>query len=200
MENAVSTAEPEVEVKPAGYTLYRFNVNEYYRMAEVGILSADDRVELLEGQIVAMSPIGNRHAGHLDRIADLLSPLVRHQAILRMQGPVRLSYRSEPQPDLTLLKRRDDFYTNGHPGAADVLLIVEVADTSTRSDREQKVPLYARFGIPEVWLVDINAGAVEVYREPAADGYRSKEVRRREDTLDITAIPGVTLNIDDVLG
>jgi Uma2 family endonuclease len=135
-----------------------FTVAEYHKMAEAGILSEDDRVELLEGEIVAMSPIGSRHAGLVNRLNRLFSQRAGDQVVVSVQNPVRLGGYSEPQPDLALLRPRADFYTSSHPGPEDVLLAVEVAETSAAVDREVKVPLYARFGVPEVWLVDLAGG------------------------------------------
>jgi hypothetical protein len=132
-----------------------FTVAEYHKMAEAGILSEDDRVELLEGEIVAMSPIGSRHAGTVKRLLDQFIPLQgARRVILSVQDPIRLGEYSEPQPDLALLRPRADFYASSHPGPEDVLLIIEVADQSAAVDREVKVPLYARWGIPEVcWWI-----------------------------------------------
>lgn len=127
-----------------------FTVEEYHRMAEAGILREDDRVELLEGEIVEMTPIGSRHAACVDRLNQLGVRGVGPRAIVRVQSPVRLGERSEPQPDLTLLRARPDFYAHAHPGPADVLLIIEVAEASADADRTVKMPLYARAAIPEV--------------------------------------------------
>src|SRR5438552_12280642 len=133
----------------------RFTVEEYHRMAEAGILSEDDRVELIEGEIVQMSPIGPRHSACVDRLNALFTSRLRRRAIVRVQNPIVLSRWTEPQPDLTLLRPRADFYAERHPGPADVLLAVEVAETSGVYDRGTKLALYARARIPEVWLVDV---------------------------------------------
>ena len=125
-------------------------------MGQAGILGEDDRLELLEGEIVEMAPIGSRHQSVVDRLTRLFSNRVGDAAVVRVQGPVRLGDDSEPQPDLLLLRRRADFYATAHPGPEDVLLLVEVPDTSTEYDREVKLPLYARHGIAEVWLVGLD--------------------------------------------
>jgi Uma2 family endonuclease len=177
-----------------------FTVEEYYRMAEAGILSEDDRVELLEGEIVEMPPIGSRHASSVDRLTQLFAERVRHRAILRVQNPVRLGPRTEPQPDLALLRPRPDFYAQAHPGPQDVFLIVEVGETSADFDREIKVPLYARAGVPEVWLLDLGAGHVEVYREPTAQGYRDVHRLQRGQRLAPEAFPDLDLAVDEILG
>ena len=177
-----------------------FSVAEYHKMAEAGILSEDDRVELLEGEIVAMSPIGSRHAACVDRLTQYLVGEAGSRAIVRVQNPVRLGEHSEPQPDLALLKPRPDFYATSHPGPEDVLLVVEVAETSAAVDREVKVPLYARFGVPEVWLVDPAADRVEVFREPSAQGYREARVLRRGDAVAPVLLPDLLVPVDAVLG
>src|SRR5262249_48453126 len=151
---------------------HRFTVADYHRMAEAGILDEDDRVELIEGEIVDMTPIGRRHQARVDHLAELFFRGLAEKVIIRVQGSIRLSDLSEPEPDLVLLRRRADFYADADAGPADVLLIVEVADTSLPHDRDVKVPLYARAGIPEVWLVDLNGESVGVHREPGPQGYR----------------------------
>ena len=150
---------------------HRLTVEDYYRMGEAGIFREDDRVELIEGDIIDMAPIGSRHAGTLKRIASLFRDAVGKQAIVSVQDPVRLDRHSEPQPDLALLRWRDDYYTSAHPQPADILLIVEVAESSLAYDQQVKVPLYARYRIPEVWLVDIPARIVWVYRQPDGNRY-----------------------------
>lgn len=154
---------------------HRLNVDEYYRMAEAGILGPDARVELIEGEIIDMAPIGSRHAAVVRQLAHILHQNVGDQAIVSTQNPVRLDEYSEPEPDLALLRPRDDFYAAAHPGPGDVLLIIEVADTSLRYDREIKIPLYARHGIPEVWLVDLENERLLRFLEPGPDGYRTEE-------------------------
>jgi Uma2 family endonuclease len=131
---------------------HRLTVADYYRMAEVGILAPDARVELIDGEIIDMAPPASSHAGTVDYLLEVLGLAARGKAKVRVQNPVRLSEYSEPQPDLALLWPREDFYRARHPRADDVLLIVEVAASSLRFDRKKKVPLYARHGVPEVWL------------------------------------------------
>lgn len=133
----------------------RFTVREYYRMAQAGILTKDDRVELLEGEIVEMAPIGPRYAGAVDRLTELFVRNFAGAALTRVQNPIHLDEHTEPQPDLALLRPRADFYTTGHPTPEDILLVVEIAETSADVDRDVKMPLYARSGIPEAWLVDL---------------------------------------------
>jgi Uma2 family endonuclease len=176
-----------------------FTVEEYHRMAEAGILSEDDRVELIEGELVAMSPIGSRHAACVARLTALLFP-VEGRGILWVQNPIRLGARSEPQPDVALLRYRPDFYASAHPGPEDVLLVVEVAETSADSDRSLKIPLYARYGIPEAWLVDLLEERIEIYCHPTPQGYRSLHIAHRGETVSPALIPSLTVAVDEVLG
>lgn len=175
----------------------RFTVHEYHQMAEAGILTEDDRVELIEGEIVDMAPIGSQHAASVARLTVLFSR-VQGRGIVWVQNPIRLGEHSEPQPDLTLLKPRADFYAKAHPGPEDVLLVVEVSDTSAEYDREVKLPLYAQAGIPEVWLVDLATEGVEVYRTPTPQGYREARQLRRDQRLAPQAFPTLDLAVDDL--
>jgi Uma2 family endonuclease len=177
-----------------------FTVEEYHRMAEAGILSEDDRVELIEGELVTMSPIGSRHAACVKRLVRLLDRAVGDRAIVGAQDPIRLGARSEPQPDVALLRYRPDFYASAHPGPEDVLLVVEVAETSADSDRSLKIPLYARYGIPEAWLVDLLEERIEIYRHPTPQGYRSLHIAHRGETVSPALIPSLTVAVDEVLG
>lgn len=141
-------------------------------MAEAGILPEDARVELVEGEIVTMSPVGKRHMAAVKRLMDLLFPLQQaRKALLQVQDPLRLSPESEPQPDLTLLSYRENFYRDKVPEAEDALLVIEVADTSLDYDLTVKLPLYAKAGIPEVWVVDLARDRVHVFRKPQGEGY-----------------------------
>ncbi len=132
---------------------YYFSVDDYYRMADAGVFPIDARVELIDGEVVEMFSIGNRHIGAVIRLTTLLSRKVGASALVSVQNPVRLNDFSEPQPDIALLKPRKDFYSNAHPTPAAALLIIEVADTSVNFDRRVKLPLYARAGIPETWVM-----------------------------------------------
>ncbi len=156
---------------PARPRIHRYSVHDYYRMAETGILPRNARVELIEGEILDMTPIGSRHASWVDRLAKHLHDACGDRAIIRVQNPVRLSDLSEPEPDIALLKPRVDYYAEHHPGPQDVLLIVEVADSSLDYDLDVKLPLYARYGIPEVWLVDTNKPGITRYSQPAEGAY-----------------------------
>lgn len=177
-----------------------FTVDEFHRMVQAGILTEDDRVELLDGEIVQMTPIGSKHAACVNRLTRLFSGRVGDRAILSVQNPVRLSERSEPQPDFALLRPRPDFYASAHPGPEDVLLIVEVAETSVEVDRQVKAPLYARAGIPELWLIDLAGEGVEVYRRPTPKGYQDVRRLGRGQRLSPVMFPDLDLGSDDVLG
>ncbi len=178
----------------------RFTADEYHRMGQAGILGEDDRLELLEGEIVEMAPIGSRHQATVDRLNRLFSARAGEEAMVRVQGPVRLGEDSEPQPDLVLLRRRSDFYASAHPGPDDVLLLVEVSDTTAEYDREVKAPLYARRGVVEVWLVDLEAEAIDVYRGPTAQGYHEVSRLGRGDDVSSQAIHQLEVAVDEVLG
>lgn len=178
----------------------RFSVDEYHRMAEAGILHEDDRVELIEGEIVQMSPIGSRHAACVGRLTHLFALRLGTRVQVWVQNPIRLGHRSEPQPDLALLKLRPDCYAGAHPGSEAVFLVIEVAETSAEYDRHVKLALYSRAGIPEAWLVDLAGDAVEVYRRPGAAGYAQLERWGRGERLSIDAIPEWACTVDDVIG
>jgi len=150
---------------------HRFSVEDYERMGRAGILREDDRVELIDGEIVDMPPIGSGHAGCVKWLANALARSVGGSAIVAVQDPLCLGEHSQPQPDVLLLRWRDDHYRRAHPMAGDVLLLVEVAESSAAYDRQVKVPLYARHGVTEVWLVDLEAGTVEVHPPPRGAGY-----------------------------
>jgi Uma2 family endonuclease len=179
----------------------RFTVADYHRMAETGILGEADRVELLDGEIVEMTPIGPPHASVVPRLTRLFSNQVGQHAIVSVQNPIELAVvDSEPQPDLTLLHPRADFYATQHPGPVETLLVVEVMDTSAERDRRLKLPLYARAAIREVWLVDVGAERIEVYRQPEPDGYRQTRILRRGESTAIEALPDLAIRVDDILG
>lgn len=179
----------------------RFTVDEYDRMVKVGILTKDDRVELLDGEIVEMAPIGSPHSSVVDRLTRLFTLRFGERVIVRVGGPIALVEQdSEPQPDLTLLKPRDDFYRRGHPGPADVLLAVEVMDSSVERDRRLKLPIYARAGLAEVWLVDIPADHVTVHRRPGGARYLDGVDFRRGERLAAATFPDVIFAVDGILG
>ena len=153
------------ELKADWVARHKLTVDDYYRLGEAGILREDSRVELIAGELIDRAPIGSRHAGFINKIAERLRAGSGQTAIVAIQNPLRLSTESEPQPDVALLRPRADYYAEKHPEPADVLLVIEVADTSLRYDREIKIPLYAQHGVAETWLVDIEKRQVMVYDE-----------------------------------
>jgi Uma2 family endonuclease len=177
-----------------------FTVDDYYKLAEAGILKEGDRVELIDGEIVKMSPIGNRHASCVMRLNAIFNQRAGQLVIVNVQNPVRLNQYSEPQPDITLLKPRGDYYSNSHPTPGDVLLIIEVSDTTLAYDRMIKIPLYARAGIPEVWVADLAGDRVEAYSEPVNGSYQKTRRAARGETLTPERLPTVSVSVDDVLG
>lgn len=176
-----------------------FTVDEYHQMMQAGILSEDDRVELLNGEIMEMAPIGSRHAACVTRLATFFFRL-QQRAIVWVQNPIRLGERLEPRPDLALLQPRADFYASAHPGPGDILLGVEVAETSVDYDQQVKLPLYARADIPEVWLVDLQRGRVEVYCGPSPQGYTVHRRVRRGQSLSPQSFPDLLLSVGNLVG
>jgi Uma2 family endonuclease len=177
---------------------HRLTVAEYYRMGEAGILAQDAHVELIEGEIIDMPPIGSPHAGTVDYIADALRLACSEQAIVRVQNPVFLDLHSEPQPDIALLRSRPDFYRSAHPTPADVLSIIEVADTSLAYDTQIKLPLYALHGIPEVWLADLPNRQFLVHRTPTPTGFRDAQTLTNLLAVTPLLLPGVSVDLSNV--
>jgi Uma2 family endonuclease len=176
-----------------------FTVKEYHSMVRVGILGEDDSVELIEGEIAEMTPIGSRHAAIVNRLTRLFSDNLGRRAIISVQNPIRLGEHSEPQPDLALLRPRPDFYSPAHPGPEDILLVIEVAEASADYDREIKVPLYARWGILEVWVINLEGEAIEVYQRPSSEGYHEMKTLRRGDHLSPGSFAELKLPFDEIL-
>ncbi len=182
----------------------RFSVAEYHKMGEVGIFSEDERVELIEGVIIEMAPIGSKHAGTVKELNWLFSNnLQRSEARVGVQDPIILDDGTEPQPDISILKPKDDTYTSAHPRPDDVLLIVEAADTTVEDDRAVKLPRYAAAGIPEVWIVNIPERKIEAYRIPRGEkedaGYKIRVEYYEDETLNPEAFPNVKIGVADVL-
>lgn len=177
-----------------------FNVDDYHAMVEAGVLREDDRVELIRGEVVEMVPIGSPHVACVARLNRWLVQCAGDRAIVSVQGPVRLSRVSEPQPDLVLLKARSDFYESALPAPQDVLLAIEVADTSLHYDREVKVPLYAESGIPELWIVDLAGRGVEVYSKPEANRYGTLLRVAQDEALQVAALPECRIKVSEILG
>jgi Uma2 family endonuclease len=185
---------------PGWAARHRFSVDAYHRMGETGILLPADRIELIDGEIIEMAPVGSPHIGAVFALNRLLTQPAPPGVIVSIQSPIRMGDRSEPEPDLALLRARPDGYrTPPPPSAADVLLIIEVSDTSLRYDREVKLPLYARHGVPEVWIVDLAARAVEVHRGPDEETYAKATTHGGSETLRPLLLPGVDIPVRDIV-
>ncbi|MGI8905171.1 MAG: Uma2 family endonuclease [Candidatus Sumerlaeaceae bacterium] len=176
-----------------------FTVHEYHRMGETGVLTPEDRTELIDGDIVQMTPMGSRHAGIVATLNKYFVEQAKERYILFPQLPVRLGTFSEPQPDLLLLKARKDFYTSALPTSQDVLLIIEVSESSLKFDHSVKIPLYAKHGVKEVWIIDAGAGKVEVYRKPGKMGYLEVRTYKRGDSITLSQIKGMNVAVSEFL-
>jgi Uma2 family endonuclease len=180
MSVAAETIRPDAQTQPPVHTeeippRHRWTVAEYFKMGEAGLLMEDDWVELIDGEVIDMSPIGSPHAGQVNHLGALLSYHLFGKAVVASQNPVILGDHNVPQPDIAVLRWRDDYYKTAHPRPQDVLLVIEVSDTTVHYDREIKVPLYARHGIPEVWLLDLQERVLEIYRNPEQGKYQHIE-------------------------
>jgi Uma2 family endonuclease len=172
-------------------TRHRLTVADFHRMADVGIFQEDDRVDLIDGEIIDRAPIGSGHAGTVMALNHLLARALGDRAIVLVQSPVVLPEHSEPEPDLTLLRPRQDFYRSGHPLPGDILLIIEVADTRVAYERHVKIQLYARHGIPEVWLVDLEDRRLHAYTSPSASGYLECRILQHRECSRLRSCRGV---------
>lgn len=187
------------------FPIRAISVSEYHRMGEIGILSEDERVELIDGVLKKMSPKGTKHTASVSKLANLLPRLLEGKAWLRVQDPIVLNDDTEPEPDLALVKPRDDDYAEVHPCPDDVLLLIEVSDTSLDEDREVKLPRYAASGIPEVWIVNLVENIIEIYRKPLFSddgtcfGYRTLTNFVKGDALIPQAFPDLEITVSDIL-
>ncbi len=172
--------------------------DEFQRMGEAGVFEPDARLELIEGEIIEMPPIGPPHSGRVNTLTRLFIQRAGDRAVVSVQHPAVVSDRSVPQPDLALLAARSDDYATAHPRPADVLLLVEVSDTTLRFDLHRKVPLYARCGIPEVWVVDVNDSVIRVFRDPAGGGYRTSFVAGPGDRVACGLMPEVFVESGEI--
>ena len=179
-------------------TRHQFTVDDLKQFVAAGVLSEDDRVELIEGDLIDMSPINEPHEDVIDMFIDHLVPQISATARVRFGSPVRLSDLSLVQPDLSVVRRQR--YRTSHPVPDDVLLLIEVSDSTLSFDLRTKTPLYARTGVPEVWVVDVNARVIHRFRQPEGSTYRVAEEFRSGDTLTIEALPHVSLAVADIFG
>ena len=195
-----SRGNPQVAIQLA---TRRFSVREYRRMIDAGVLAEDEHVELLDGAIVPMSPTSPRHAAHVARLGELLRSLLGDRAQVREEKAIDLEPSTQPEPDLSIVRVRSDFYSGSHPTAGDVLFLVEVADTSLERDRGVKLALYARAGIPAVWVLDLPGDRLWVSSAPQGGEYTDPAEFRRSDgdrRFPVPGVPGVSVTADEVLG
>lgn len=177
---------------------HRITVDEYYRMAEVGLIAPDARTELIEGEVIEMPRMGSLHAGKVIQLNSLLAPVISHPSQLRMQVPIHLDNYSLPEPDLAVVLPRKDFYCSRHPLPADTLLLVEISQSTLRSDLNVKVPLYARHQVPEVWVVDLEHNGIHFFRSPRNGVYTDVTFTDKPAVVTLTTLPGVTVDLSEL--
>lgn len=177
-----------------------FTLAQYHQMIATGVLPEGDRVELIDGEILEMATIGSKHSAQVKRLNRLFTRLLGDEVLVSIQNPIELGPRSEPEPDVALLRWRTDYYESSHPQPADVYLVIEVADSTVEFDREVKAPLYARSGIVEYWLINLPADAIVVHRQPTAAGYQWVETYQRGQAIAIATLPDIALTVDQILG
>jgi Uma2 family endonuclease len=195
--DAIAPPQVQQELAFEPGTRYAFTVDDYYRMAEQGILPPDARVELIEGDVLKMSPVGGNHVSCVHKIFRLIDKQLDEATTAQLQSPVRLHDLSEPEPDVSIIRERE--YGDGHPLPEDVFLLIEVSDTTLRFDRTRKIPVYAASGIREVWIVDLRGETVTRYTAPNDGAYDRQERFRRGQSLTIEALPSVIVAVDDIL-
>lgn len=183
---------------PQSPPLMRISCDRYHEMIASGSLREDDRVELVHGYLVTKMSIGANHSAVVSRLARLLHRMLSDDLIVRSENPVTIHEYSEPEPDVVVARYRDDFYADRHPHPEDILLVIEVADTSLAFDRDAKIPLYASCGIPEAWLVDLNAGEVTRYSQPDGANFTMQKVCRKGDALPLPGGSGQVLAVADL--
>ncbi len=181
-------------------TTRKFTITESHQMSAIGILTPDERIELIEGEIIPMSPIGTKPAATVKRLNSLLNQQLSNQAIIGVQDPVKLDNLSEPQPDISILKMRSDFYEFALPKSEDILALIEVADSSIKYEQEVKIPLYAKSKIAEVWLVNLNNCSLEIYRNPHNQSYQSQKILTGTQTISFLAFPEITIQLTAIFG
>lgn len=187
-----------VQVARDTFTVHRFTVEEYRRMGEAGIFPMGARLELIEGEIVEMSPIGDQHAWCVGWLNRKLTLMLQHVAFIWVQNPMQLSSNSEPQPDVLVLKLRDDLYKNGKPQPEDTLLVIEVSDSTLAYDRRVKVPLYARAGVPEVWIINLVDERVETFADPSGNAYRVTHSHKRGEEIQSVSLAALRLSVSEI--
>ncbi len=178
----------------------KFTVEEYEKMATEGIIKPDEKVELIRGEIIKMSPMGTRHAAGIARLTQLFSRKFGDLILLGVQNPIRLNNNSQPEPDLSLLIPRSDFYVAAYPCPQDIYLIIEVSDSTLDYDRYTKIPLYAEANIQEVWIVNLKEECLEVYRHPLHGSYQAIQKYYRGESIFIESFPAIKLTLIEILG
>lgn len=178
----------------------RFTADEYQRLGKIGMIHEDERVELLDGEIVQMAAVGSKHFACVNRLTDTLVPLAQGRFTVSVQNPIRLSPRSEPEPDIVLIRFRADYYRDALPGPADILLVIEVADSSLKYDRDVKLRFYAEAGVAEVVIVGLEKSVLTSYRKPIGRSYTQVMSYGRGESFTPELLPGVTISVDSVLG
>ena len=201
LDRETSIAPAAIPDRPelSGPHRYRLAVADYHRLGEAGVINEDSRVELIEGDLIAMPRIGSQHAAHLDCAVQKIFQRTGSQAIVRVQSPIQLDQRSEPEPDLALLRPRADFYAQSHPTPEDILLLIEVSDSTLDYDRDIKMPLYAKAGIPEVWLLDLVNRRLAIYRRPSPDGYREVLYPALDESIAPVLLSGLAIEVGQLL-
>jgi len=184
---------------PVETTKKLFSVDDYYRMLDAGILTPEDRVELIDGEIFEMSPIGSRHLGCVNRATRLFTMAFAKRVVVSVQNPLLLNNYTEPEPDLVLLKPRADEYAAKKPAAADAFLVLEVAETTLGFDRGVKLPRYAKAGVPEVWIENLNEDCLLVYRDSTGAAYSTCLTLHRGESVSVMALPDVAFAVEDLL-
>jgi Uma2 family endonuclease len=177
-----------------------FTVDEYYRMGEAGIFHPEARLELIEGEIIEMSPVGDRHIACVNRATALFSSRLAGKVMVSVQNPIRLSRYTEPQPDILLAHPREDYYATKRILPEDTFLVIEISDSTVRYDRNRKMPLYARSGVPELWIENLQEDVILVYRNPAPDAFSTSLIFRRGDSVSLTAFPEILFRVDELIG
>jgi Uma2 family endonuclease len=198
MATPVSETLPQIDI-PASIPRRRFTVAEYERMIEIGMFKKEERIELVLGAIVQLEPKSPRHAAHTMRLNRTLHRLIHEAALIGVHTQIILNDDSEPEPDLVLLRPRPDFYGTARPMPADILLLVEIADTSYDYDRNLKIPLYARAGIRESWLINLPQHTIQQFTDPANGRYQKVRITHKGDSLTLKALPNLTLPVDQIL-
>ncbi len=183
-------------IDPLSIRRHRWTVKELQRFVEHGAFLPEDRIELIAGELIDMAPIGPEHAGVVDLLMDNLNQRVKQKLLIRGQNPIILGDHSAPQPDVALVHRHNDFYRSHHPHPEDIVLLIEVADTTVHYDRTVKIPLYTRYNIPEVWLIDLSKRCIEVYREPTETGYQTIE-HHHQGKIVCASLPDAWLRVEE---